>query len=100
LALSSASDSEDDGWCDEDDVGSETAVKKALLQSLQEDRQKQQTVPLIDSRPEGQQPEEQERDLFIPIFPIVLLVRLFDAYGYKILGLAARGELYLPWTFQ
>lgn len=37
-----------------------------------------------------------ERDLFIPIFSTVSLVGLFAAYGYEMLRLYSRGELYLP----
>lgn len=39
---------------------------------------------------------ETERDLFIPIFAVVSLAGLFGAYGYEILRLYSRGELYLP----
>jgi hypothetical protein len=42
--------------------------------------------------------ENTERDLFIPIFAIVSLVGLFGAYGYEMLRLYSRGELYLPWN--
>lgn len=37
-----------------------------------------------------------ERDLFIPIFAVVSLLGLFGAYGYEMLRLYFRGELYLP----
>jgi len=39
-----------------------------------------------------------ERDLFIPIVSIVSLLGLFGAYGYEMLRLYSRGELYLPWN--
>mmetsp|Transcript_9035 Transcript_9035/g.12860 ORF Transcript_9035/g.12860 Transcript_9035/m.12860 type:complete len:168 (-) Transcript_9035:688-1191(-) len=38
-----------------------------------------------------------EPDLFIPIFSLVSLFGLFGAYGYEMLRLYSRGELYLPW---
>lgn len=41
--------------------------------------------------------EAEERDLFIPIFALVLLAGLFGSYGYEILRLFSSGELYLPW---
>mmetsp|Transcript_20622 Transcript_20622/g.31314 ORF Transcript_20622/g.31314 Transcript_20622/m.31314 type:complete len:162 (-) Transcript_20622:151-636(-) len=37
-----------------------------------------------------------ERDLFIPILSVVSLAGLFGAYGYEMLRLYSRGELYLP----
>ena len=94
--------SEDDGWDDDDNgVGSEAAEKRALLQSLQDDRKQQSLTGLEvsrDSGPTGRQSEEPERDLFIPIFALVSLAGLFGAYGYEMLRLASRGELYLPWN--
>jgi len=39
-----------------------------------------------------------DRDLFIPIFAVVSLAGLFGAYGYEMLRLQSRGELYLPWN--
>lgn len=39
----------------------------------------------------------QERDLFIPIFTLVSLAGFFGSYGYEMLRLYSRGELYLPW---
>lgn len=41
--------------------------------------------------------EPPERDLFIPIFALVSLAGLFGSYGYEMLRLYSRGELYLPW---
>ena len=41
---------------------------------------------------------EPQRDLFIPIFAIVAIVGLFGSYGYEMMRLASRGELYLPWS--
>ena len=39
-----------------------------------------------------------ERDLFIPIVAIVAILGLFGSYGYEMMRLASRGELYLPWS--
>ena len=36
-------------------------------------------------------------DPFIPVFAVLSLVGLFGAYGYEIIRLYSRGELYLPW---
>jgi hypothetical protein len=40
----------------------------------------------------------QERDLFIPIFALVSIAGLMGAYGYEMVRLYLRGELYLPFT--
>jgi hypothetical protein len=37
-------------------------------------------------------------DLFIPIFTAISLAGLFGAYGYEMIRLYNRGELYLPWN--
>jgi hypothetical protein len=39
---------------------------------------------------------KEDRDLFIPIFSLVALTGLIGAYGYEMLRLFLRGELYLP----
>jgi hypothetical protein len=41
---------------------------------------------------------EPERDIFIPIFAIAAILGLFGSYGYEMMRLASRGELYLPWS--
>ena len=51
-----------------------------------------------DDKPLQSVPKEPERDLFIPIFALVSLAGLFGAYGYEMMRLASRGELYLPWN--
>jgi hypothetical protein len=51
----------------------------------------------ISSIPSGSRNEPQ-RDLFIPIFAIVAIVGLLGSYGYEMMRLASRGELYLPWS--
>eukprot|EP00584_Thalassiosira_punctigera_P023851 CAMPEP_0172553448 /NCGR_PEP_ID=MMETSP1067-20121228/50980_1 /TAXON_ID=265564 ORGANISM="Thalassiosira punctigera, Strain Tpunct2005C2" /NCGR_SAMPLE_ID=MMETSP1067 /ASSEMBLY_ACC=CAM_ASM_000444 /LENGTH=174 /DNA_ID=CAMNT_0013341639 /DNA_START=64 /DNA_END=588 /DNA_ORIENTATION=+ len=38
-----------------------------------------------------------ERDLFIPIVTLVAVVGFTGLYGYEMLRLYVRGELYLPW---
>jgi hypothetical protein len=37
------------------------------------------------------------RDIFIPIFTLVAVVGFVGLYGYEMLRLYSRGELYLPW---
>jgi len=41
--------------------------------------------------------QEQERDLFIPIFTLVSIIGFFGAYAYESFRLYSLGELYLPW---
>lgn len=38
-----------------------------------------------------------ERDLFIPIVTLVSVIGFTGLYGYDMLRLYSRGELYLPW---
>ena len=42
--------------------------------------------------------EKEERDLFIPIFALVSVLGFTGLYGYEMLRLYSRGELYLPWN--
>ena len=82
-------DDSDDGW------GDNSKMKE--LQALQQERVESATS---SSRREttnsNNASSEQERDLFIPIFAVVSLAGLFGAYGYEMLRLYSRGELYLP----
>ena len=77
-------DDADDGW----DSGSDNVVAKA-----QPPTEQPTTVP--------QQPKQQSQhlnrdDLFIPIFTLVSISGLLGAYGYEMIRLYIRGELYLP----
>jgi hypothetical protein len=76
-------DDDDDGW------GETQVDQQQVLQELRESP-KAVTTPSSSTTP--------ERDLFIPIFALVSLAGLFGAYGYEMLRLASRGELYLPWN--
>ena len=92
MATSSDEDEDDeDGW------GSPSSSKvdqERELAALQAERssassQSRSVRQAIDEPP--------ERDLFIPIFALVSLAGLFGSYGYEMLRLYSRGELYLPW---
>ena len=89
------SDDDDDGWIDDTstDNGKGTLEKDALLKRSAKDQRRDQS---IQSPP--REAETEERDLFIPIFTLVSLAGLFGAYGYEMLRLYLRGELYLPWN--
>mmetsp|Transcript_19672 Transcript_19672/g.48361 ORF Transcript_19672/g.48361 Transcript_19672/m.48361 type:complete len:153 (-) Transcript_19672:766-1224(-) len=80
---------EDDDWGNgaKDDFDEKTKELRALQNSRQASPPSR-----TQSAPEG------ERDLFIPIFAIVSLLGLFGSYGYEMMRLASRGELYLPWN--
>lgn len=84
---------DDDGWGD--DAKLPTSSQEDELESLRAQvsskTKNNKQIPI-------QGGENTERDLFIPIFAIVSLVGLFGAYGYEMLRLYSRGELYLPWN--
>jgi hypothetical protein len=90
-------DDEDDGWGNDDDNGSSSSTSSPA--TAQKGKQ-----PTSNSRVSTEKrrsaPKEQERDLFIPIFSLVSLAGLFGSYGYEMLRLYSRGELYLPWDHK
>ena len=71
---------------------------KYTLLYLSNDKDDDDDWGVVVKKEEVQENEEKERDLFIPIFSIVSLLGLFGAYGYEMLRLYLRGELYLPWN--
>ena len=82
---------EDDGW---GVVSNTSSAKEKELESL-----RSQMNSKVESKRNMSSSEEEggnERDLFIPIFAVVSLLGLFGAYGYEMLRLYSRGELYLP----
>ena len=92
LAIGGDNDDCDDGWEETIDIVSETIP--AELRSLQEQRRQDQKGRTSN------QGQKSERDLFIPIVSIVSLTGLVGAYGYEMIRLYLRGELYLPWNNQ
>ena len=88
-------DDEDDGWGnsdddDDDNGGSSPVIAQTGNQPIPKSEEQSRVVTEKQSAPE-------ERDLFIPIFSLVSLAGLFGSYGYEMLRLYSRGELYLPW---
>ena len=71
---------EDDGWGDR-------TSRSSFVPAVIEEERKRVTKEKGD-----------ERDMFIPIFSLVSLAGLFGAYGYEMVRLYLRGELYLPWN--
>ena len=84
---------DDDGW-GSSSGGSDANDKQSQLRELQQLQAKSQTT--TSSQPQSIAGEEQDRDLFIPIFALVSLAGLFGTYGYEMVRLYLRGELYLP----
>mmetsp|Transcript_41526 Transcript_41526/g.99507 ORF Transcript_41526/g.99507 Transcript_41526/m.99507 type:complete len:316 (+) Transcript_41526:18-965(+) len=94
---------EDDGW----GSNASSAPSKSMdemtqeLRSLQTSSQSMTSTNTVRNQNldqnKGQDGQEQERDLFIPVFAVVSLMGLFGSYGYEMLRLYSRGELYLPW---
>lgn len=83
---------EDDGWDDDTATTEKYSKKASQLQELKALRLQSASAP----EPLSAESTEPERDLFIPIFALVSLAGLFGAYGYEMLRLYSRGELYLP----
>jgi len=89
LLASSSDNDEDDGW-GEPPSKSDQERELAALQA-------ERAGPPNSRSRVRQESEPPERDLFIPIFALVSLAGLFGSYGYEMLRLYSRGELYLPW---
>jgi hypothetical protein len=98
-------DDEDDGWGNDDDNGSSSSssssspaatAQKGKLPNTSNSEERSR----VESMEKRSAPKEQERDLFIPIFSLVSLAGLFGSYGYEMLRLYSRGELYLPWDHK
>lgn len=58
------------------------------------DTNREQLSPIVPPKT----PKEPDRDMFIPIFAVVSILGLFGSYGYEMIRLNSRGELYLPWN--
>jgi hypothetical protein len=94
---------EEDGWEDDDQEEQPPQMtekditafptKMAELKALQQQPPRKQSTSLSGTKRES---SESERDLFIPLFAIVSLSGLFGAYGYEMIRLYLRGELYVP----
>lgn len=95
---------DDDGWGDSvsttssAEASNDRISKSQELANLQNDiAMKQQNKSTMRSSSAGMN-EEKERDLFIPIFTLVSVIGFTSLYGYEMLRLYSRGELYLPWN--
>lgn len=101
-AAESEQTDDDDGWGDSvnaaTSVSSDRISKSQELANLQNDiAMKQQNKSAMRSSSTDMN-EEKERDLFIPIVTLVSVIGFTSLYGYEMLRLYSRGELYLPWN--
>jgi hypothetical protein len=95
--------SDDDGWGDGDSPSesvesasvTERNAKSKELEMLQNDLSAKRADTLKSASASSNSSEE--RDLFIPIFTLVSVIGFTGLYGYEMLRLYSRGELYLPW---
>ena len=97
-------DDDDDGWGDSSSSSVESSSSSALsdkisqnkeLARLQEGRLKKSKYSPSTSNNNGS--GSGERDLFIPVVTLISVIGFTSLYGYEMLRLYARGELYLPW---
>ena len=95
-------DDDDDGWGDSSSSSVESLSSSALsdkisqnkeLARLQEGRQSKYSPSTSNNNGSG----SGERDLFIPVVTLISVIGFTSLYGYEMLRLYARGELYLPW---
>mmetsp|Transcript_31632 Transcript_31632/g.66534 ORF Transcript_31632/g.66534 Transcript_31632/m.66534 type:complete len:175 (+) Transcript_31632:193-717(+) len=102
-----AEDDEDDGWGDEkvetsispaessaSAQPSDRISKSQELARLQNDMATKRTSNSVKSSGTN---DGGERDMFIPIVTLVSVIGFTGLYGYEMLRLYSRGELYLPW---
>ena len=93
-ATGSDDNEDDDGW----GVPSSKSDQERELAALQAERAERSAPASSAASNRGPRDNDPpERDLFIPIFALVSLGGLFGSYGYEMLRLCSRGELYLPW---
>mmetsp|Transcript_13341 Transcript_13341/g.27071 ORF Transcript_13341/g.27071 Transcript_13341/m.27071 type:complete len:160 (+) Transcript_13341:90-569(+) len=93
---------EDDGWGDSVSTtatsSSDRISKSQELANLQNDMAMKQQNKSTQSSSPTDTSESKERDLFIPIFTLVSVIGFSGLYGYEMLRLYSKGELYLPWN--
>ncbi len=95
-------DNDDNGWDNEvgednselpldrkSDRGRELAMLREALANKRGGRQSFDSVRVKGGG--------DEKDLFIPIITLVSVIGFTGLYGYKMICLYSRGDLYLPW---
>jgi len=107
--MSLSEEDEDDGWGDSgtvvsnlstDDSPSEKISKNKELARLQDDiaaKQNRNNIDSVNSRVRDINSGSGEKDVFIPVVTLISVIGFTSLYGYEMLRLYSRGELYLPW---
>mmetsp|Transcript_21053 Transcript_21053/g.31787 ORF Transcript_21053/g.31787 Transcript_21053/m.31787 type:complete len:163 (+) Transcript_21053:108-596(+) len=102
LKAAESEEEEDDGWGDSVSTttasSSDRISKSQELASLQNDMAMKQQNKSTQSSSPTDTSDSKERDLFIPIFTLVSVIGFSGLYGYEMLRLYSKGELYLPWN--
>jgi len=107
----SEEDEDDDGWgdggtvvsnlsTDDSSIPSNKISKNKELARLQDDiaaKQNKNNIDSVNSRVRDINSGSGEKDLFIPIVTLISVIGFTSLYGYEMLRLYLRGELYLPW---
>ena len=104
-------DEDDDGWgdggtvvsnisTDDSSIPSDKISKNKELARLQDDiaaKQNKNNIDSVNSRVRDINSGSGEKDLFIPVVTLISVIGFTSLYGYEMLRLYSRGELYLPW---
>ena len=69
--------------------------KNRKLERIQNEKAMEQSKPQFDTNNKNQ--SSSNKDLFIPIVTLVSIIGFTGLYGYEMIRLYSRGELYLPW---
>ena len=107
----SEEEEDDDGWgdgtavvsnlsTDDSSRPSDEISKNKELARLQDDiaaKQNKNNIDSVNSRVRDINSGSGEKDLFIPIVTLISVIGFTSLYGYEMLRLYLRGELYLPW---
>lgn len=99
-------DHNNDGWGDDETDLVETNSTSLLRRKSERSRELTMLQEDLANRREGRRSKDstttvkgvgEEKDLFIPTVTLVAIIGFTGLYGYEMLRLYARGELYLPW---
>lgn len=88
---------DDDGWGDETAVKDDASSSSRISQSKELEMLQNEMARKSSGRSTTNPSAAGEKDLFIPTITIVSVLGFTGLYGYEMLRLYSRGELYLPW---
>ena len=83
---------------DEWEDGNESATSVSLDSDRSIVNTELRELQIMNQSSERKINQEEERDLFIPIFTLVSISGFLGAYAYESFRLYSQGELYLPWN--